>query len=93
MERIELVQLTPQQLTSIIREVLQDLPQFNNSLNLGENSDLKELNSRKATKEYLGVSYPCLCDWDKAKILPKVKIGGKVFYRRDDILKLTNKKG
>ena len=93
MEAIQLVQLTPQQLTTMITEAIQDLPQFNNSFNQVESSELKELNSRKATKEYLGVSYPCLYDWDKTKILPKVKIGGKVFYRREDILKLVNKKG
>lgn len=93
MERLELVQLTPQQLIALITEALKDLPQFSTSLNQVESSELKELNSRKATKEYLGVSYPCLYDWDRANILPRVKIGGKVFYRREDILKLINKKG
>lgn len=90
---LEMVQVTTEKLVRLIKEAIEESNRSLGSEQRVEYSDLKELNTRKETKDYLGVSYPCLNDWHKNGILPKTKIGGKVFYRREDILGVINKRG
>ena len=40
------------------------------------------------TVEKYGISKPTLWRWSKDGYLPKVKLGGKCFYRESDIIKL-----
>ena len=40
------------------------------------------------TVEKYGISKPTLWRWSKEGYLPKVKLGGKCFYRESDIIKL-----
>ena len=40
------------------------------------------------TVEKYGISKPTLWRWSKEVYLPKVKLGGKCFYRESDIVKL-----
>ena len=40
------------------------------------------------TVEKYGISKPTLWRWSKDGYLPKVKLGGKCFYREGDIIKL-----
>lgn len=40
------------------------------------------------TIEKYGISKPTLWRWSKEGFLPKVKLGGKCFYRENDIIKL-----
>ena len=40
------------------------------------------------TVEKYGISKPTLWRWSKGGYLPKVKLGGKSFYRESDIIKL-----
>lgn len=42
------------------------------------------------TVEKYGISKPTLWRWSKEGYLPKVKLGGKCFYRERDIIKLMN---
>lgn len=42
------------------------------------------------TVEKYGISKPTLWRWSKAVYLPKIKLGGKCFYRESDIIKLMN---
>ena len=42
------------------------------------------------TAEKYGVSQSTLYRWSKIGYLPKVKLGGKSFYRESDIIKLLN---
>ncbi len=42
------------------------------------------------TVEKYGISKPTLWRWSKEGYLPKVKLGGKCFYRESDIIKLMN---
>jgi len=42
------------------------------------------------TAEKYGVSQSTLWRWSKIGYLPKVKLGGKSFYRESDIIKLLN---
>ena len=40
------------------------------------------------TVEKYGISKPTLYRWSRLDYLPKVKLGGKSFYRESDIIKL-----
>ena len=42
------------------------------------------------TVEKYGISKPTLYRWSRLDYLPKVKLGGKSFYRESDIIKLMN---
>ena len=42
------------------------------------------------TVEKYGISKPTLWRWSRIGYLPKVKLGGKSFYRESDIIKLLN---
>ena len=42
------------------------------------------------TVEKYGISKPTLYRWSRLDYLPKVKLGGKSFYRENDIIKLMN---
>ncbi len=42
------------------------------------------------TVEKYGISKPTLWRWSRIGYLPKVKLGGKCFYRESDIIKLMN---
>ena len=42
------------------------------------------------TVEKYGISKPTLWRWSKEGYLPKVKLGGKCFYRESDIIKLMD---
>ena len=49
----------------------------------------KYLNIAETAKKY-GVSESTLYRWSRLDYLPKVKLGGKSFYRESDIIKLMN---
>ena len=49
----------------------------------------KYLTLAETAKKY-GISKPTLWRWSKIVYLPKVKLGGKSFYRESDIIKLMN---
>ena len=53
------------------------------------NQSDKYLTIAKTAKKY-GVSESTLYRWSRLDYLPKVKLGGKSFYRESDIIKLLN---
>ena len=53
------------------------------------NQSDKYLTIAKTAKKY-GVSESTLYRWSRLDYLPKVKLGGKSFYRESDIIKLMN---
>ncbi len=50
-----------------------------------------EMISKKDVMEGLGVSHTTLWKWQKRGYLMPVKVGKKVYYRREDIIKMTEK--
>ena len=46
--------------------------------------------STKKVMEMLGVTDATLWRWDKQGILKKVRIGNRVYYRRSDIMRITD---
>ena len=73
---------------------LADLREYSLSLLSESHSEVKqgedELFSLEDAKKkpYISISDATLYRWDKSGYLPKVKIGGKVFYRQSDIKKI-----
>lgn len=52
-------------------------------------SNGEELFTRKQCKEIFKVSYVTLFNWKKKNILIPFTVGGKVYYRKNDIRNLT----
>ncbi len=52
-----------------------------------------ELLTRQQVAGMLGITLTTLWNWNNKGILPTIKIGNKVRYRRSDIENLLNKKG
>lgn len=65
---------------------LELMDEFANSSKSGNKSD-KYLTIAETAKKY-GVSESTLYRWTRIGYLPKVKLGGKSFYRESDIIKL-----
>ena len=49
-----------------------------------------QLISRKGAKKMLNVDYSTLWTWAKSGYLIPIKVGGKVFYKRSDVNRLTD---
>jgi len=69
-----------------------DLKEFLLEL-LDERQNSSKLTSEKfltitETVEKYGISKPTLWRWSKIGYLPKIKLGGKCFYRESDIIKV-----
>ncbi|MFT5298592.1 MAG: hypothetical protein ACI9YH_004640 [Colwellia sp.] len=76
-------------------EVIHSRPPINdlNLKNLNQaKTTIEELKSplytRKECKEIFKVSYVTLFNWKKKKILIPLTVGGKVYYRKEDIQRL-----
>lgn len=93
--KIHLFEITPEQLKELIASILTE--KFNllkDSLYSNHTSELKDLNTPKETAEYFGITKPCLYSWNQKGLIESHKIGGRVYYKRTEIEKLTSlKKG
>jgi hypothetical protein len=49
-----------------------------------------QLISRKDAKKMLNVDYSTLWTWAKSGYLVPIKVGGKVFYKKSDVNRLTD---
>lgn len=91
--RVQFIEFTPEQLSDLISNTVLEL--INNKNLIPEpfsDCQLKELNTPKETAEYFGVTKPCLHSWNEKGIIKSHKVGGRVYYRRADILELTTQK-
>ena len=90
MNYLEMVQITPKQLSQLLREVVKEQLQ---ELHQPQPSNKQALLSRQQTCDYFGISKPCLHDWVKNGILKPTKVGGRVYFKQSDIDLVINKKG
>lgn len=49
--------------------------------------------TRKEVSEMLDVSFSTLWRWERSQTLENYKVGGKVFYKEQDVEELINKNG
>ena len=78
--------LTPKELKEYIKEALkEELEDFKKNLNHKEEKNV--LLSRSETCDLLKISFPTLWDWTKNGKLISYRIGNRVYYKKDEILK------
>lgn len=56
-----------------------------------KDADVRYMYTRAEVAEKLGVGYACLWRWAKHKYLCPVKIGQRVYYRREDVRRIIEK--
>lgn len=55
--------------------------------------EASDLMTKKGTAEYLSVNLSTIHNWVKAGILKPTYLGGRVYFRREDILEALNTQG
>lgn len=76
------IQMSPDQLEISIRKAVTEALKSSPS-----NSPSDDLLTRKNAAKYLGVSLPTLTNYEKSGQLIAVRFGGRVFFRKSDLLK------
>ena len=74
----------------IINGVILALKSNASSLQLNEQTD--QLLTREETAKLLSVSLVTLWDWTKKDLIPAYRIGNKVRYKKNEVLKSLNQK-
>lgn len=85
MQSIQLVQVSPTELVSLINDELITHVE-NLSKQLSKQSPEKEILTRKECAKLLSVSLVTLHDWNKKEIITPYKLGNRTFYKRSEIM-------
>ena len=90
MLNIQVFQLSIEELSTIIKEAVAS--EFNVSLNQKtlKNDDSNELLTREEVSKMLKVSNTTLFNWNNEGILKNYKVGRRVYYKREDVINLSN---
>lgn len=90
MSQIQFIQVSPTELTEMIRSVVKaDIEKAIESLK-GPNKEEPEFLSRRDTASLLQISLPGLHDWCKRGILKPRKIGNRTFFKYSEIIQVLN---
>lgn len=82
------VQLTVDQLQAIISNaVMLGIEEHQKSIIINDQTESNILLTRQEASTLLKVSFPTLWSWNKSGILRAQKMGKKVFYNKDDVLR------
>ena len=82
------VQLTVDQLQEIISNaVIQGLQEHQKSVIVTDKTESDTLLTRHEVSILLKVSYPTLWAWNNSGVLKIKKMGGKVFYYKEDVMR------
>lgn len=82
------VQLTVDQLQEIISNaVILGLQEHQKSVIINDEPESDILLTRDEVSHLLNVSYPTLWSWNNKGILKAKKIGKKVFYNKEDVMR------
>jgi len=72
----------------VIKEVvLSVVSPINNSTEIKMKKEEKKFFTREETKNLLDVSFTTLWKYNKEGILPATRIGSRIYYKMDDIIK------
>lgn len=52
----------------------------------GDFKDVKDILTREETAKLLSISLPTLWNWTKKNILTAYGIGGRVYYKKDEVI-------
>ena len=84
--QIILSPITPAELGELVSAAMQTVLQAWTPPPTDFGANIPELPTRKQTKEILQVSYVTLNSWDKSGVLPTIKIGSRVRYKKSVVL-------
>lgn len=84
--QIILSPLTPAELGDLVSAAMQTVLHAWTPPPADFGATIPELPTRKQTKEILQVSYVTLSEWSKSGVLPTLKIGSRVRYKKSDVL-------
>lgn len=86
MEAIQMVQLTPEQLTDKINQGLKiEIEKIVSSLS-NKAVSTKEFLTRKETAKYFSISLVCLHDWVKKGIVKPYKMGRRTYFMHSELV-------
>jgi hypothetical protein len=96
MNAIQLLQITPEELTNLIKEGLK--PELDLLIQNYKNKpqEHKEFITRKETAKFFEISLVCLHDWSKKGIVKPYKMGNRTYFRYSELVETltsSNKKG
>lgn len=85
MNQIQLVQITPTELVSLITEgVKQQLKDF--SINSNGIEQQSAHLTRLDTAKFFGISLNCVNDWCKKGIITPYKVGQRTYFKRAELM-------
>ena len=89
MKTVQVEQITSSELVNLITEGIKNqLKDFAIKLNSDSTENLKPHLTRKETAIFFNVSLNCLNDWCKKGILKPYQVGQRIFFKREEILKV-----
>ncbi len=77
----------------IVDKLKNELREFSIKLNSEPTDSLKPHLTRKETAEYFNVSLNCINMWVNKGIITPYKVGQRVFFKREELLKVMFNKG
>ena len=87
MTQVQFIQVSPQELASLIQEsVKQSLPIYP----IQNDSNQKEILTRIETAQLFSISLVCLHDWMKKQIIKPYKVGNKTYFKRSEVLEVLS---
>lgn len=91
---IQLNNVSPNELVELISiGIREQLKEFSIKLNSEPTDNLKPHLTRKETAEYFNVSLNCINMWVNKGIITPYKVGQRVFFKREELLKVMFNKG
>lgn len=86
---IQVTNINPNELVELITKgIKEQLKEFSIKLSSEPTETLKPHLTRKETAQYFNVSLNCLNMWVNKGILKPYKVGQRVFFKREEILKV-----
>jgi hypothetical protein len=87
MSNIQLIQVTPEELASIISEqVSKEIQSFAVQLQQPTINHDRPHMTRKETAEFFGVSLNCINDWSKSGFLRPLKMSNRTYFLRSECM-------
>ena len=91
---IQLTNVTPKELVELISlGIREQLKEFSIKLQSEPSDSLKPHLTRKETAEFFNVSLNCINMWVNKGIITPYKVGQRVFFKREELLKVMFNNG
>lgn len=89
MTKIEILQVTPDELVNLIKEGVKTELQTLSARLAQPQTDQKELLTRKETATYFSVSLVTIHDWMNEGIIKPYKVGNRTFFKHSELLEVV----